>query len=81
MNNVITFAILQNGKVAHKLRLFPGDILKHFPVQNGKPVFGPNVRRIMTIKEIMQAGLADSKNKAGDLLRNEPEKCLLPIAA
>jgi hypothetical protein len=77
----ITLAIINNtGKVIGlKRNVTLANAKDHFPMRNGQPVIGPNVRRLFTIKEICANGLASSKNKAGDLLRDEPEKCIVPV--
>lgn len=77
----ITLAIINNtGKVVgFKRNVTINNAKDHFPMRNGQPVIGPNVRRLFTIREILANNLATSKNKAGDLLRNNPELCLAPV--
>lgn len=72
-------AILQNGKVIKKLAVTETNAGTYFPSRNGNYIIGSNVQRILTIRELLANGLATSKNKAGELLRYETEKCLTPI--
>ncbi len=79
--NPVTLAIINTaGKViALKQGVTLANVGKHFPMKNGNPVVGPNVRRLLTLKEIMANGLATSKNKAGEMQRSTPELCLAPL--
>ncbi len=44
----------------------------------GKPVYGPMIRGLKTVKQVVQeTGL--SKNKAQDLLRTNPLACLVDL--
>lgn len=72
-------AILNNGKVIGRMTVTLATVSQFFPMKAGQPVIGPNIRRLLTIKELQANNSGLSRNKAGDMLRDTPELCLEPL--
>lgn len=73
--NNSTFYILGNN--LGKVELKPVTFL---PTKEGKPVFGKNIRRLLSVAEIAKLR-GVSKNKASELRRHFPYEFLVEIAA